>query len=227
MIRKIKLLSISILSCFLFLVNAKADDCSYDVRAMLAQDASKINVHYEESGMYLNVVIEGLDRNFYLKTETRNLENLDVKFQEYIYGNQTGKQTILWTNTSSVNNVTFDVYASTSTACPNYKLTSFKVTLPMFNKYYQDSKCTDNSDKYVCKSFVTSIITQEEFNRAFEKNSVIDVDDEKEEKNNEYKESKAEKFIKENKAFIIAGFILITFGVVTGVILYKRKNKMF
>lgn len=213
---------------FMLLTSAKADGCTYDIQAMMMQDASKIGIHYEETGTYLNVIIEGLNGSYYIKTTTTNLDGEDVRFQETIYGSSTtNKQTILWTNTKSISEVIFDVYGSNTTACPNYKLTSIRLTLPMYNTYSKDDKCKGNQDKYVCKEFVTNTITREEFDRAFQNKITIDVEDEKESTVKKEKESKVEKFFKENKAFIIAGSCLIVFGTITGVILYRRKNRLY
>ena len=54
----------------------------------------------------------------------------------------------------------------------------------------------------------------------------IDVD-KTDDDSNVIKESAIEKFIRENKTFIIIGTFLVVFGVTTGIILYKRKNSMF
>jgi len=223
----LKLFLFLLMFYFMFLTKVSADGCSYDIQAMMIKDASKISIHYEEVGTYLNVLIEGLNNNYYIKTTTTNIDGEDVKFQEFIYGSSTNKQTFLWINTKSVSDVIFDIYGSNTTSCPNYKLTSVKLTLPMFNTYSKDDKCKGNQDKYVCKEFVTKAITQEEFDRAFQNKITIDVEEEKEEKVKKLEESKIEKFIKNNKAFIIAGSCLIIFGTITGIILDRQKNKMY
>ena len=213
---------------FLLLINAYAGECTYDVKAMYMKDAAKINVHYEESGTNLNVVIEGLNNKFYIKTQSRNIdEEASSNFQERIYGNSNGeKQSIMWYDTSSILEVTFDIYGSDFSSCPNEKLSSTKIILPKYNIFSTEEKCIDNPDVYVCKKFVTSNISQSEFDRAFEKKMTIDVD-KTDDDSNVIKESAIEKFIRENKTFIIIGTFLVVFGVTTGIILYKRKNSMF
>ena len=193
--------------------------CDYESQVKLQQEAANIKLSYEESGSYLNLIFENVPNTLYLSTEAEG------KAVIKIYGNGS-KQTYLWTKTDEPINMRFDVYASSLSQCPDNLVSTLFLNLPTYNKFSTREEC-NNSNLYVCNTFTSSIITQSDFDNAFNETSKIDVDDEEEVVSKEKQENKVITFIKDNKLYIISFGSLIVFGVVTGIILNKRKNSIF
>ena len=62
---------------------------------------------------------------------------------------------------------TIEVYGAKDSACPNQLLKTMKYTVPRFNRYIKDQRCT-NSDSELCKTFTNSTkdMTQADFDKA-------------------------------------------------------------
>ena len=192
--------------------------CDYETQVNLAREAASVKLSYEESGTYLNLVFENLPSSLYM---VGYIDGGEIK----IIGNGS-KQNYLWTYTDEPTNLRFDFYSSGSTACPNEFVSTTYLKLPMYNKQSLKEEC-NNSTLYVCNTFTDTYIDDASFNNAFKKKATIDVKDEEIPTKKTEKGNKVITFVSDNKLYFIAFGSLIVFGVLTGVILYKRRNRIF
>ena len=209
----------SLLVCFLCVNKVSAASCDYDTQINLSKEAANIKLSYEEAGSYLNIKVESLPNTLYMVYE----EDRDNKIE--IRGNGQD-QLYLWTKTDEPHSLKFEVYSSNYTTCPDNMITVKTIDLPMYNRYSTKVECNDHKDLYVCNTFTNTPIDDASFQNAFNKMSTIDADEEIT-VNEEKKDNSIITFIKENKVIIIAFSCLIVFGIVMGIILNKRKNRMF
>lgn len=191
--------------------------CDYETQVNLAREAASIKLSYEESGTYLNLIFDTIPNTLYMVFEDGN----EVK----VNGNGL-KQDYLWTKTDEPTNLRFDIYASSATSCPGEFVTTTYLSLPMYNRYSTRDECS-NSTLYVCNKFTSTYIDDASFKNAFNKVSTIDVKDEEVTPKKKNKDGKVVSFVKDNKLYIIAFGSLIVFGTLTGIVLYKKKNRIF
>lgn len=241
---KKKLVVLTALVASLFsIAKVKASKCSDEELANINYEASAIKFNYdiksktvptsnpeysdigtreeEDSIDYYNVTFTNLTDNLYIKVTNEKDDSTKV-----FYGTDANNGVVSYDveDTSSIANLTYKVYTSANTSCPNEEVSIGYGTLPMKNVYYNEGPCLENSSSSICKEYVTTEVTREEYEEFAEKEhektvQEINKDIDKAEKNN------VNNFIKENKkAIIIAGSIIIVIGVVTTTVVIKKRR---
>lgn len=183
------------------------------------EGGSDVGYEYDIYDSYLKVTISNITDDLYVKV----INETDNSVRTFSSKDAVdGVVSFVWKDTDKVAKLTYKVYTSSNTSCPDEEmLTNYKV-LPMENEYYTWGACTENPDASVCKKYVTEEVSYDSYQKFAKKQQT-----EKVEKVLEEKEGKGiTKFVKKNKkGFIIGGSIIIVVGVVTtAVVIIKRRG---
>lgn len=238
-----KFITLLIINTFLFILcvsNVNAE-CTYTEKANLNKLAANVKVDYEidkkttklsELGIpsedpeavsieyILNLNFTNLSKELYIVgREEKTDETITKTYNDLV----NGISTVSYNDLSFVRKFTFKVYGSSESACANEILKTFYITLPMHNPYYR--YCSEDNDYYLCKEFVTSEVTEEQF---FEKYNSYNEKNDKSEKTEENKESNkwydvVIEFISKNIIYVI--LVIILTGASYGIYRYKKTKK--
>ncbi|MBO7079001.1 MAG: hypothetical protein J6W64_04225, partial [Bacilli bacterium] len=168
---------------------------------------------------YLTVKITNVTDNLYIKV-TNPIDN-SVKVLSSGDANN-GVISFPWYDLDNVNNLSIKVYTSTKTSCPNQEVLTTSKTLPMYNYYSTTPYCEKHPNEKICKKYVESEVTSDQFYKVVDKNNKDAVD----KANDTGVISNVTNFVSKNKkGFIIGGSIIIVMGVVTtAVVIIKRRR---
>ena len=235
-------------SIFVFIINntqvSAASLCSYKEQTELGSKAANIKVSYEpitihlsessgetgddleesdlDDARILKVSILNLTDEFYL-TMT-NDKNDDVKTFS-VNDLINGLITFNWEDVLEVTNLTFKIYTTNKTNCPNELYKTLYVNLPRYNEYYKLGICQDLEDYSLCQEFVT--FKEIDNNSFYKKIDSYRKENEKNDEENvseEKKDNKVLEFINKNKWLIITGASLIII-VIVGIEISKKKKQ--
>ena len=132
-----------------FSVNAA---CDYSQLSRYKILASNINNYYDYNGSSFDVTFYNVSSELRIVDKTTNNSYLsNSNFGDVFIG-----------GLSSGSTVNFAVYPNNGD-CRDYRVYTFYVTLPYFNKYYVDSVCTNNSNPLCSKWANTSMYSYEQF----------------------------------------------------------------
>lgn len=126
-------------------------------------------------------------------------------------------------NFNRIANYTFDIYAK-SEPCKPRKLNSITYTKPIENPLYSFDACQDNLDVPLCAQFVTEVDSNRDLSKLdeeisnYRKNMNSTTTTKKSDT-----QSGAMDFVKENKYYIIGGSLLVL-GIITGLIIWKKRR---
>ena len=247
--KKFKLAFLSII-CFLTfnIITNAASKCDYSELVEINQEAAGVKVSYEEKlellekgedgigdfeegktppdlyTRYFNVNISNLTDNLYVKIYN-SVDNTTKIFSSSDAVN--GIVSFKWDDIGDITNLTVRVYTSSKTNCSNEEVLVQQVTLPMYNYYSETGYCDRNPDDSICKQYVTTEITEEEFNQKVEKENKENLKEaETTAKSERSVTNKVVKIVKKNKkGFIIGGSIIIVLGVATTIVVIVKRRR--
>lgn len=236
--------------CFLTfsIVTNAASKCDYSELAEINQEAAKVKLSYEEKlellqegGLadleddeitgkptpaptlytrYFMVNISNVTENLYIKV-FNSVDNSTKIFTSSDAVN--GIISFRWDDIETVANLTIKVYTSQNTKCANEEVLVQQETLPMYNEYSETAYCLENPDESICSQYVKKEVTQEEYERKYNKSIKEATEKEKEERKVTKKVAKI--FKKNKKGFIIGGSIIIVLGVATTVVVIVKRRR--
>ena len=240
--KKFKLAFLSILSFFICtLITNAASKCDYSELAEINKEASAVKLSYEEKQRILegdNGVTDSEEQSdepfyesYFVVNITNVTDNLYIKVTNSaddstkIFTSNDAVDGIIsfeWNELDTVANLTAKVFTSNKTSCPDEEIVVQYKTLPMFNYYSDTAYCYDHKKEDICQQYVTSEVTEEQFNRKYEESQK----EKTEEVNNTGVAKKVTNFVKKNKkGFIIGGSIIIVIGVVTTVVVIIKRRR--
>ena len=222
--------------CFFSLSRNVYAICSNEDLVKYKNEAASLKVNYEiikeeyseddDEPTDLGVTYKSYRDNF--KVSATNLsDNLYV-----VLKNDKNKDTVTFSNAgkllstsfydhTSVINLTYEVYTNSNTLCPNEKLLTNYLSLPMFNSYASSQVCFNAKEADVCAEYVSKEVTQDEFDNYFKKK--------REQYDKDKKEEDALKNKKSNNKiyFIIGGSVLgLVVIITTAIIINKRRGRL-
>lgn len=224
---------------FLFsLSKVNASSCSNEEIVKLKKSAAKIKATYEEKegeypeGMfvdtetgesakeiyyYFDVTFSNITKDYYVvyKDNISNNEST-VRFSDLT----DGLYSFQWLWLSKVASVTYDVYTSSETKCPDEKVYTGHLVLPKYNDMSDIVLCQYAAELPECKRYITEEYNYETQHEAIEKYV--------EKKLNAQKElkwyQKVGQFMKKHWIITTGGTILIIAGVATVIVKKKREG---
>lgn len=250
--RRLKYLLFTIIMLVFMTVPVSAATCSYDEQAKLNSEVANIKTNYEVkqrvldkseydvpdeilgteledsyvlTADYMQINILNLTENVYV--EVTNNQNDDIKtfhYEDATNGNISFDQM----DVNDLVTYTFKIYSSSKTGCADTLLKTLYLSLPRYNSFSEYTMCQDVPDYYLCKKYVN--FEEVEFND-FVKEITKEIERETEKKQEEANAKWYQKvidFIVENKvAFIVGGgIVVVTAGIVTFVIIRKRRRSV-
>ena len=237
-----KIIAFLTINMFLFVFNNLEvnAECTYTEKASLNKIAANVKVNYEidkkttklsDLGIpaedpeavsieyLLKLNITNLSKEVYITgEESKTGETFSKNYNDLV----DGLATITYNDVSFIRKYTFKLYGSNESACPGEVLKTFYLTLPMYNPYY--IYCSEDTDYYLCKEFITNEVTEEQFFTKY--NDYISKDevkkeDLKEESNKWYDE--VIEFVLKNKIYFILVMVLI--GASFGIYIYRKTKR--
>lgn len=116
---------------------------------------------------------------------------------------------------SSVINLTYEVYTNSNTLCPNEKLLTNYLKLPMYNNFYSYDICYSHRDVEECGKYVFNPVSISDFDKFLKKE-----EDKAISKRNEEKDNK-----KSNKKYFIIGGIVVGIIIILSVIIFIARRR--
>ena len=242
--KKIKSSFLVVLSFFLFTtITRAATNCEYSELAEINQQAANVKVTYEEKleeleydeeladleedetpetyyKPYLMVNITNITENLYVKVTNSSNNSTKIFSSEDAVD---GIVSFRWDDIETVTNLTVKVYTSKNTNCSNKEIITQQTTLPMYNPHSDTAYCEEYPDDRVCQEYVTTEISEEEFeakaNKAYEKR-LKEINE-----NSGVGSSIKNFFTKNKKGIIIGGSIVIALGVVTTLVIIVKRRR--
>lgn len=183
--------------------------------------------HFPEVESYIkgfNISILNITEDIYV-TVTNNA-NSEVKTFRYQDSNN-GVVTFQTKNSEQLVTYTIEVFAN-KYACTGEKFRVLYITTPMYNAYSDRPICAENKEFYYCQEFIPSEnISYTEFQKKIEEyekqkneNHVVDSST----NNKNLMEKMKEFYSKYQLVIIIVGVTIVGAGVLTTVILIKKKR---
>lgn len=223
---------ILILIMSLFSMNVYADKCDSKTKSDLLKEANLIKVDYDENEKTEEVddgynkytaVDRTLDISLYNLTNNFSLEISNDVNDDVIYAESNvfkeGKYTF---NEDAYNIIKYKIKVYSNTSCDRYLIKTINYTKPMYNPNYNYAICVDNSNVPYCQKYIVNkkyIFDAgkglDEAIDNYNKNGGIISDDENK-----------ESFLKKYYIYIIIGSVLITGGVITIVIVNKKRSEI-
>ena len=241
---------ILILSVFfigMFSVNA-ASSCSYKELAELNNIAAQVKTNYEIKVGTLNSDSYGIPdvligtpeaesyvaeykyfmiNVLYITEQTYVIishEDESMKLRANFEDTTNGIYKMEWKNLSSINKLTFEIYSSDKTGCPDEKLYTTYLSLPRANEYSALEACKNNNDFYLCQEFVTfEKIDYETFEKKLNDFKAGKINEEGQSVNKN--DNKLFKFVRNHKTAVVATSCVLIVGVVTVITLKKKRRK--
>jgi len=216
----------------LFSMNVYADKCDSKTKSDLLKEANLIKVDYDENEKTEEVddgynkytaVDRTLDISLYNLTNNFSLEISNDVNDDVIYAESNvfkeGKYTF---NEDAYNIIKYKIKVYSNTSCDRYLIKTINYTKPMYNPNYNYAICVDNSNVPYCQKYIVNkkyIFDAgkglDEAIDNYNKNGGIISDDENK-----------ESFLKKYYIYIIIGSVLITGGVITIVIVNKKRSEI-
>ncbi len=218
---------------FLSVMHVNAE-CSYTDKADANTKAANVKVDYEivedkqeyEEGTaideYFKITILNITEELYVVVKN------DVTNEEFRYNyedTKDGEVTFNWTNTESVTNFTFTIYASSQTVCKDEQLKIINKQTPRYNDFYNRAICENMKDFYLCQKY-TNIAEIDESMFIDKVEGFMDgkIDEKGETTENKKEENSFLKFLKENKWYIIGGLVVVAAGATGAIIIGNKKR---
>ena len=213
-------------------MNVYADKCDSKTKSDLLKEANLIKVDYDENEKTEEVddgynkytaVDRTLDISLYNLTNNFSLEISNDVNDDVIYAESNvfkeGKYTF---NEDAYNIIKYKIKVYSNTSCDRYLIKTINYTKPMYNPNYNYAICVDNSNVPYCQKYIVNkkyIFDAgkglDEAIDNYNKNGGIISDDENK-----------ESFLKKYYIYIIIGSVLITGGVITIVIVNKKRSEI-
>ena len=107
------------------------------------------------------------------------------------------------------------IFSYTTNLCTNELLKTETIDLPIYNVYYylNQDKCKSNSDFKYCKEFMEVDLSIDEIDNLYNKYV------------SEKGFEKTSNFLKENIIYILIGVVVIIFGLIFGLKIFKKRKK--
>lgn len=213
--------------------NVYADKCDSKTKSDLLKEANQIKVDYEEIEKTEEVddgynkytaVDRSLDISLYNLTNNFSLEISNDIDDKVIYVKndkfKEGKYTFNDKTTYKIIKYKISVYSDIS--CDRYLIKTINYTKPMYNSNYNYKICKDNTGVPYCQKYITN--TKYVFDAGKGLNKAI----EDYNKNGEIlpNDDNKESFLKKYFIYIIIGSVLIAGGVITIVIVNKKRSEI-
>lgn len=214
--------TVFIMSLFLMRVSA-ASICSYEKQSEYNSKSANVKVAYEVLTNKVETEVEGeiveltkssiqvsiynVTSDFYVTVA--NNHNKDI--MKFTYDDSVdGVITYNWTDLNEITNLTFELYTSNSTPCPDERFRTLYLTLPKYNIFSRTVICEELKDFYLCQKFINSDVSEEMFNKKLEsyQNGLINKDGENI-NNKKDTSSKVSDFLNNNKWYIIGALACI------------------
>lgn len=232
-----------ILGCFISNVKA-ASLCNYEEQVELSKSATNIKMTYEEAegirkegtyyppeGVdldtyvakydYFKLKFVNINENVYVKLE--NSTNDEIKYIKYEDTDE-GIFVIDWEDLTKVTSFSYTIYSSDETRCPNEELKKGVMTVPMYNRYHGNERCTNYPEHDFCQKYVPFDLSGELFYETME-SYVLKENNKKDDNVKDTNKNNITDFIKKNKYTLGIGLSsLIVGGVAAGIILAKRRR---
>ncbi len=227
-----KLLLAAVLFSTFTITYVNAAECSTEAMNKYTSLADKVQVTNEfkkeedNSGFVLddgskpivrvdNITIKNLTDDMYVVVS----EEITNSQQTYNYSDTTnGTITIKQYNVLDVLKYTFEIYTSDKTGCGGTKLKVRYLTTQAFNPYFESMMCDNLKDYTYCQEYVSSALTEDEFNDKIENY-----------KNQTEKKEQEEKgilaFLNKHKIELLIIISLLVIGGTTTVIVMKKKGR--
>lgn len=226
-------INLLLISCF-FIASTKAfASCSNEEKVKYSKEAANVKISteivVEEDKNVENVTDIGNTYTTYIdnfKTSATNLTDNIYVVLKNDYNDKVatftskGITSMDFYEHDRVVNLTYEIYTSSSTACPGEKLLTNYAVIPVFNKYSNTQICQNNSSDPFCAQYVTKNYTQEDYDK-FSKKIAKQI----EEKAKKDKEAKNDKNIK----YLIAiggAVVLVIAATATVIVIKKRKGRV-
>lgn len=243
-----KRLKIYLLFIFLFILipSVNAEECSNAEKVALGKEAVEVKMKYEE-------VVEEMSPDLYdppegetyetfkqtysyFKVSFLNLtENLEIS---YTIDGATGKKNITYDlsnngifsfnkrNLKNPTKITYKVLGSSKSSCPYQVFHQGVFVLPAYNYHHSNVKCKEYPEFELCKKYLNTIVSDEEFEKKFKsyiERKELKEEEQKEKSNNIF--SNIFTFIKEH-IIIILFVVTLVGGLVIGFIVRYRKRRV-
>lgn len=223
---------ILILIMSLFSMNVYADKCDSQTKSDLLKEANLIKVDYDENEKTEEIddgynkytaVDRTLDISLYNLTNNFSLEISNDNNDSIIYAENNefkeGKYTF---SVDAYNIIKYKVKIYSNVSCDRYLIKTINYTKPMYNSNYNYAVCKDNSNVPYCQKYITNKKYVFDAGKGlseaidnYKNNGEIIPDDEN--KNS---------FFKKYFIYIIIGSVLIAGGVITIVIVNKKRSEI-
>ncbi|MCR5787496.1 MAG: hypothetical protein K6G37_00150 [Bacilli bacterium] len=235
--KKLNVVFAGLLATLIGTSTVSASKCNYSELSKLNQEAAEVKLNYEIKTETITDTLPD-DSDFgnssqievdYFKVSVVNLtDNLYVKITnpndnstKLLYGKDAvdGVAAFDIKNTSSIANLTYKVYTSSNTSCPDEEIVTDHLTLPKYNEYYLIGACAELTSLPECQKYVTEDVTAEDYQKVVQKRN-------KKVSSEKLKDSDGDNgfFSKNKKGFIIGGSIIIVLGVVTATVVIKKRR---
>lgn len=198
-------------------VFAKAKtECDYSLLSNMKRYASNINFIYdyriENNNAYFNVTINNLTADMYLVDE--------ITGQRYNYSSTNNGELII-NGYSDVETLKYKVYSNNSECMDEILIINY-INLPVYNKYSGDPLCEGISEFSLCRRFLKTNISYEEFEKQVleYKKEEVKTEEQIEEKK-EVELTFAEKLID----FLIHYGIFIAIPIIVIIIIIMRRSQ--
>ena len=224
---------------FTGLITANASACNNEELVKLKKTASKVQANYVEKEEevdpstyyagkenndplyenYFSVMFSGLSEKVYVKID--NDYNEETKFIRYQDASSEGIYSFDWKHTDNVVKFTYEVYSSSETSCPDEKLFTGYIILPMYNDFYGTIMCDGLEELEACHKYISKKVDPAK----------------QEEEIMKYLESKIKKEGEKNKKWyqrvgdfvashkFLTGFSIVVIGGVATTVVVKNKRK--
>jgi hypothetical protein len=241
-----KQLKLSFILLFIFIPCVKAAGCSNADKVALGKEAVEVKMKYEEVVEVMDPDLydppEGLTHEefqqtySYFKVSFLNLTpNLEIS---YTIDGAIGKKNITYDitkngtfsfnkrNLTKSTKITYKVVGSSKSGCPYQTFHQGVYVLPAYNYHYSNIKCQQYPEFELCKKYLNTVVSDEDFEKKFK--SYIDRKEKQEQEKNKKKEnlfSKILSFVKENIIIILFAVTLVG-GLVIGFVMRYRKRRV-
>lgn len=193
--------------------------CEYSEISRLKSLVTNINISYDynirDNKAYFNITLNNIVPGMYFEdSQTGNIYN---------YNNTTDGEITLYNYTNTSGHFKF---YSESGSCKGIKLGNKYYNLPIYNKYYTDPLCIQNSNYSLCQKWADVTYSYDEFEELINKyNSKSEINEDENQIQAVYEKTFLDmlvKFYTQYYYFILIGIIVVC---VTIMIISKRKNR--
>lgn len=168
----------------------------------------------------IDIIVLNMSEEFYIEvTNNKDAKSFIIKYSDFV----DGKYSFTQSDMSKIISYTFSVYASSKTNCEGTRYDVKYQIVPKYNYLSTNDACIGFEDTSVCQEYTTveGLTEGDLYMQTIFKNSNDDTSDDVEDE-----ENKILKFFKDNYIWLSIGGIVIIAGIITVVIISKRRSDL-